>query len=369
MSAEASVAHLLSLADIEIGGPDPWDIQVHEPRWFARVLKGGSLALGESYMDGWWDAPRIDALITRVHEARLVRHIKKSPRVLWSLVQATLINEQTPARALVVGRQHYDVGNDLYRRMLDRRMTYSCGYWVDAATLDEAQEAKLDLICRKLALEPGMRVLDIGCGWGSFARFAAENYGAHVVGVTISAEQARLARELCAGLPVTIKLEDYRATEGVFDRVVSIGMFEHVGRKNYATFFRNARERLAPDGLMLLHSIGTNTPHTPDPWARRYIFPNSALPAMGQVVEASQDQFDVLDWHNIGPNYDPTLLAWHDNVERHWPELEPEYGPRFHRMWTYYLLSCAASFRARTCHVWQIVLAPVGSRPAYRSIR
>ena len=369
MSAEATVSRLLALGGIRVGGPNPWDIQVNEPRWFARVLRGGSLALGESYMDGWWDSPRVDELITRVHEARLVRHVRRSPRAQWAILRARLINEQTPDRARVVGRAHYDIGNDLYQRMLDRRMAYSCGYWANAGTLDEAQEAKLDLVCRKLMLEPGMRVLDIGCGWGSFARFAAEKYGVRVTGVTISEQQASLARELCAGLPVEIRLEDYRATTGVFDRVVSIGMMEHVGRKNYETYFRVARERLTPDGLFLLHTIGTNTPHTPDPWARRYIFPNSMVPGMRQLVKASEERFDVVDWHNFGLDYDPTLMAWHGNFCRRWPEIESRYGPRFHRMWTYYLLSCAASFRARTNHVWQLALIPSGTRHAYRSVR
>jgi cyclopropane-fatty-acyl-phospholipid synthase len=369
MDAQSTVSNLLALGEIEIGGSNPWDIHVHEPRWFARVLRGGSLALGESYMDGWWDTPRVDAFITRVHEAQLPRRIKKSPRFLWTILRSSLINEQTEARAKVVGRAHYDLGNDLYRAMLDRRMTYSCGFWKDANTLDEAQEAKLDLVCRKLMLEPGMRVLDIGCGWGSFATLAAERYGVSVVGVTISREQAALGRELSAGLPVDIRLEDYRETTGEFDRVVSIGMFEHVGRKNYETFFRVARARLKPDGIFLLHCIGTNTPHTPDPWARRYIFPNSMVPSMRQLVAASEDLFDVVDWHNFGVDYDRTLTSWYDNFCARWPELSARYDERFHRMWTYYLLSCAASFRARTNHVWQVALQPVGSKRVYRSVR
>jgi cyclopropane-fatty-acyl-phospholipid synthase len=294
-------------------------------------------------MDGWWDSPSIDAFITRIHQAQLVRHVRRSPSAQWAILRAQLINEQTPIRSRIVGREHYDMGNDLYRRMLDRRMAYSCGFWEKASTLDEAQEAKLDLVCRKLKLEPGMRILDIGCGWGSFAKFAAERYGVHAVGVTISQEQAKLAQEMCAGLPVEIRLEDYRETTGTFDRVVSIGMMEHVGKKNYATYFRVAHERLKPDGIFLLHSIGTNTPHTPDPWARRYIFPNSMVPSMRQLVEASEELFDVVDWHNFGLDYDPTLMAWHDNFVRRWPEIEARYDQRFYRMWTYYLLSCAAS--------------------------
>jgi cyclopropane-fatty-acyl-phospholipid synthase len=249
-------------------------------------------------------------------------------------------------------------------------MIYSCGYWKDAATLDEAQEAKLDLVCRKLGLQPGMRVLDIGCGWGGTAQFAAERYGVSVVGVTVSAEQAAYARRLCEGLDVEIRLADYRTPDGTFDRVLSIGMFEHVGYKNYAEFMRVVRRRLADDGLFLLHTIGGNrSVKRSDPWTDRYIFPNSMLPSARQIAATIEGTFVLEDWHGFGPDYDRTLIEWHRNVERHWPELEAKYGERFRRMWTYFLLSSAGGFRARKNQLWQLVLSPHGVPGGYCAAR
>lgn len=195
------VERLLAVADVRVDGERPWDIQVNDDEFFERALTDGALGLGESYMDGWWECERLDEFICRILEARLETRVRPA-KELWWVAKARLFNLQKRSRAFQVGRRHYDIGNELYQRMLDRRMTYSCGYWRDARTLDEAQEAKLDLVCRKLYVEPGMRVLDIGCGWGAMAKFAAERYGAEVVGITVSEEQAKLAREVCRGLPV-----------------------------------------------------------------------------------------------------------------------------------------------------------------------
>jgi cyclopropane-fatty-acyl-phospholipid synthase len=365
----ARAAGLLARAGVEIDGGKPWDIRVQDGRLYARVLAEGSLGLGESYMDGWWESERLDAFFARILGADLdtmVQPWRDALRVL----RARLVNLQRPGRAFQIGERHYDIGNDLFARMLDRRMIYSCGYWKDAATLDAAQEAKLDLVCRKLGLAPGMRVLDIGCGWGGTAKFAAERYGVSVVGATVSAEQARFARELCAGLDVEILLEDYRAVRGTFDRVLSIGMFEHVGSKNYRTFMRVVRARLEPDGLFLLHTIGGNrSQRKNDPWTERYIFPNSMLPSTRQIAAAIEDVFVLEDWHGFGPDYDRTLLAWHANFERAWPDLAARYGERFHRMWRYFLLSSAGAFRARKNQLWQLVLSPGGVPGGYRAPR
>jgi cyclopropane-fatty-acyl-phospholipid synthase len=360
---------LLALADVTVDGPRPWDIRVRDRRLFARVFAEGSLGLGEAYMDGWWECERLDEFFHRVLAAELDTRVEPW-RDAFRVLRARILNLQRPGRAFQIGRRHYDIGNELFARMLDRRMTYSCGYWKDATTLDAAQEAKLDLVCRKLGLGPGMRVLDIGCGWGGTARFAAERYGASVVGVTVSVEQARLASERCAGLPVEIRLEDYRAVRGTFDRVLSIGMFEHVGYKNYDTFMRVVRERLAPDGLFLLHTIGGNRSlKKNDPWTERYIFPNSMLPSAPQIASAIEGRFVLEDWHGFGPDYDRTLMAWHANVERHWPELAGAYDERFHRMWRYFLLSSAGGFRARKTQLWQLVLSPGGVPGGYRAPR
>lgn len=249
-------------------------------------------------------------------------------------------------------------------------MVYTCGYWKNAKDLDEAQEAKLDLVCRKIGLASGQRVLDIGCGWGSFAKFAAENYGAQVVGITVSKEQVRLAQERCAGWPVEIRLQDYRAMRETFDRVISLGMFEHVGYKNYRTYFEVARRCLKEDGLFLLHTIGGNvSAKSTDPWIDKYIFPNSMIPSAAQIAKAAEGLFVMEDWHNFGADYDKTLLAWYQNVESHWLELSTRYDERFHRMWRYYLLSCAGSFRVRVNQLWQIVYSKQGVQGGYTAIR
>jgi cyclopropane-fatty-acyl-phospholipid synthase len=358
---------LLARAGVEIDGPNDWDFQVRDPRVFRRVFAQGSLGLGEAYMDGWWEARRLDQFFHRVIAARLDREIRPL-RVLATYLKARLLNLQTQARAWHVGRAHYDLGNDLYRAMLDRRMVYSCGYWAEGArTLDEAQEAKLDLICRKLALRPGQRVLDIGCGWGGFARFAAERYGVKVVGITISERQLEVAREVCAGLPVELRLLDYRDLEGEFDRIVSIGMFEHVGYKNHRTYFEVARRVLKRDGLFLLHTIADERSNAgTDPWIERYIFPNGDIPSLTQIAAATEDLFVVEDVHNFGADYDRTLMAWLENFERAWPRLRSRYDERFRRMWRFYLCSCAGGFRARQLQLYQVVLSPRGVPGGYR---
>ncbi len=363
------VESLLAGTDVQINGDRPWDVRVHDERFYRRVLHEGSLGLGESYMDGWWDCERIDELVTRLFTAGLDRAVVARVLAL-DLIGAILFNLQSRSRAWIVGREHYDIGNDLYRRMLDHRLTYSCGYWKEADTLDAAQEAKLDLVARKLGLEPGMRVLDIGCGWGGAAQFMAERYGCEVVGVTVSQLQAEYARELCRDLPVEIRLQDYRDLSERFDRVFSIGMFEHVGYRNYRTFMEVVRRVLPGDGLFLLHTIGGNrSVRGTDPWMHRYIFPNGMLPSVRQIAAASEELFVMEDWHNFGPHYDTTLMQWYRNVESAWPDLADTYGERFHRMWRFYLLSSAASFRARKNQLWQVVLSPNGVPGGHTSVR
>ncbi len=367
----ALVEEILERADIRLNGSRPWDLQVYNDRLFSRVLREGSLGLGESYMDGWWEAERLDEFFAKVLSAGLEReNFGRVKKLLLSAGQI-LLNPQRRSRAYQIGEHHYDIGNDLYQAMLDRRLVYSCAYWRNGAkNLDAAQEAKLDLVCRKLDLQPGQHVLDIGCGWGSFAKFAAERYQVRVTGVTVSREQLTLGRELCAGLPVELLYQDYREMTGTYDHLVSIGMFEHVGYKNYRTFFQVAARHLQDDGLFLLHTIGSNiSSRTLDPWFEKYIFPNSMIPSAAQIAQAVEGLFVIEDWHNFGPDYDPTLMAWFDNVRRHWESLKPRYGERFFRMWKYYLLSSAATFRVRKNQVWQIVLSKRGVPGGYRSLR
>jgi cyclopropane-fatty-acyl-phospholipid synthase len=361
------VERLLSYADVKINGHRPWDINVNDNTFYSRVLRSGSLGLGETYMEGIWDTRQLDEFICHILKADLPNKVHTFSDFLFFL-QAVFLNLQSSRRAYEVGERHYDIDNDLYRRMLDKRMIYSCGFWKHAESLDEAQEAKLEMVCRKLNLSPGMRVLDIGCGWGGMAQFAAENYGVEVVGITISQEQASLAQERCSGLPVDIRLQDYRSLDETFDRILSLGMFEHVGYKNYNLFMTKVRSLLRKNGLFLLHTIGNNqSQKTTDCWIHKYIFPNSMLPSANQISRAFEDLFVLEDWHNFGADYDKTLMHWFNNFNENWYELRKVYDKRFYRMWKYYLLSCAGSFRARKNQLWQIVLSPDGVPGGYKA--
>jgi cyclopropane-fatty-acyl-phospholipid synthase len=372
--AKQFCVRLLDKAGITLDGPAPEDIQVRDERVFNRVLTKGSLGFGESYMDGWWDSAALDVTMTKALVAHLEDKVARNLATIWLLVKARFLNLQSDKRAFKVGEAHYDLGNDLYEAMLDARMVYTCGYWSSptspAATLDEAQEAKLDLVCRKIGLKSGDRILDIGCGWGSFAKFAAERYGASVVGITVSVEQAALARERCLGLPVEIRVQDYRAVDEKFDHIVSLGMFEHVGVKNYRTYFKMARRCLKEGGLFLLHTIGQNVSGiASDPWINKYIFPGGMIPSIAQIGKGVEGLFVMEDWHNFGPDYDKTLMQWFANFDAQWPALREKYGERFYRMWKYYLLSCAGAFRSRTIHLWQIVLSQEGVPGGYTAVR
>ncbi|UCF88100.1 MAG: cyclopropane fatty acyl phospholipid synthase [bacterium] len=363
------IGNLLSLADVHVNGDRPWDIRVRDGRFYRRVLSLGALGLGESYMDDWWECPCLDVFFHRVLAAGLQEKITSRDAALDSL-KAKLINLQSRARAFKVGDHHYDIGNDLFEGMLDDRMVYSCGYWKGARSLDQAQENKLDLVGRKLDLEPGMRVLDVGCGWGGTAKFLSEHYDVEVTGVTVSREQTRLAREICRDLPVSIQMKDYREVEGNFDRILSIGMFEHVGARNYRTFMRTMRRLLKEDGLFLLHTIGANcATRTINAWTNRYIFPNGHIPSPGQISSAIEGLFVLEDWQSFGADYDKTLMSWYCNFERSWPDLARRYSDRFYRMWKYFLLSSAGAFRARWNQLWQIVLSPRGVRGVYHAPR
>jgi len=362
------IAELLGHANVEINGRNPWDIQVNNPDLFRRIIGQGSLGLGEAYMEGWWDVEQLDEFFYRVLIARLQSKVSTMRDKIF-YVYAHLINRQTGKKAFEVGEQHYDVGNDLYERMLDKRMMYSCGYWQDAKNLDEAQEHKLELICRKLKLKPGMRVLDIGCGWGGAARYMAEKYDVEVVGVSVSKEQIALANDLSAGLKVRYEFADYRDLNEEFDRIYSIGMFEHVGYKNYQDFFAVANRCLKDKGLFLLHTIGFQyTSEKVDPWIERYIFPNSILPSAELISKHSGPFFKLEDWHNFGPDYTKTLMAWDKNTRDAWPDL-PAYDEEFQRKWHYYLMACAGTFRACNNHLWQIVFSKGQKQEPYQAVR
>ena len=374
---EETIRSLLHSAGIEINGPGEADMQVNNPGLYKRVMQTGAMGLGESYMDGWWEVKKLDDFFYHILDAELDEKVK-SWRVFPDFLAAVVFNTGRRSKAFEIGERHYDLGNDLFRGMLDKRMIYSCGYWKEAQNLDDAQLAKLDLICRKLYLKPGMKVLDIGCGWGGFCKYAAENYDVEVYGITVSKEQVTLGNEQCKGLKVKILLKDYRdlnaeallGAGNLFDRVVSVGMIEHVGYKNFRTFMKTVHRLLKEDGLFLLHTIGSNiSVLLTDPWVDKYIFPNSMLPSIRQLGASFENLFVMEDWHSFGHYYDKTLMAWFDNFQQSWDALKSKYDERFYRMWKYYLLSCAGSFRASKDQLWQIVLSKNGVPEGYQSIR
>jgi len=365
-----ALAEMLSSAGVKINGDNPWDIKVHNENFYRRVLTQGSLGLGESYMDGWWDCKKLDEFFYRILCSEIESKVKQNWTLLLNVLLARVFNMQSRKRAFQIGEKHYDTGNELFMNMLDKRMVYSCAYWQNARTLDEAQENKLDLICQKLGLQPGMKILDIGCGWGSYAKYAAEKYKVKVVGITVSKEQAEVGKTLCRGLPVEIRLQDYRDVDDRFDHIISIGMMEHVGSKNYRAYMKVAHRCLKDNGLFLLHTIGGKKRGTSvDPWINKYIFPNGMLPSIKQLGSATEGLFVMEDWHNFSADYDKTLMAWHRKFEESWDTIKSNYAERFHRMWGYYLLVCAGSFRARENQLWQIVLSKEGVPGGYKSIR
>jgi cyclopropane-fatty-acyl-phospholipid synthase len=362
---EALMRELFEAADIRFDGSRPGDIVVHDTRFYERVLRDHSTGFGESYMDGWWDTDALDVCVDKVMRADLKRKIAGSWRLKMLGAQALLFNRQDVARSRASVAAHYDIGNDLYERMLDPRMVYTCAYWKDAKTLEEAQDAKLELVCQKLGLRPGMRVLDLGCGWGGLALYAAEKHGCEVVALTVSRAQAELGqrRAKAAGLPVDIRLADYRDAQGRFDRVMSIGMMEHVGPKNYRTVMEIVHRTLADDGVALIHTIANNRSMLHGTaFVEKYIFPNAVAPSIAQLGRAIEGLFVLEDLHNIGEHYDPTLMAWWERFDAAYPDLKHAYDERFYRMWKFYLLASAGASRSRDGQLYHLVLTKTGRK-------
>lgn len=367
---------MLNTAGITINGTQPFDIQIHDQSFFKRFMLNPSLVAGESYMEGEWSCKQLDELFFRVMRRMNTDVVYDTWKIKLVRLFNALVNQQTPKKSQRVAIQHYNLDNTLYQYMLGESMAYTCAYWQNAKTLDEAQYNKYDLICRKINLQPGEKVLELGCGWGGFAKYATEKYGCEVVAVNISSEQIRYAKELCGNLPVTLHLCDYRDQDVYnpkrikFDKLVSIGLCEHIGYKNYRNFMGIARENLKDDGLFLLHTIGRNdSANFVDPWINKYIFPNGLLPSIKQLGASMELLFVVEDVHNFGTDYDKTLMAWKNNFDEHWQELSAHYDEKFYRMWSYYLLSCAGTFRAREMQLWQWVLSPKGVLGGYKSVR
>ncbi|MBK0383852.1 cyclopropane fatty acyl phospholipid synthase [Pedobacter sp. SD-b] len=370
ISLEKIFKKAFATVGVTVNGDKPWDIQVRNPKLYNRIIAGGSIGFGEAYMDGWWDCEAVDEFMHRVLYHRLDKKLPRDIFTAFYFLNAKFKNRQTLGRAKEVAYKHYDIGNELFEKMLDKNMMYSCGYWEKATNLEEAQEAKLDLICRKLKLEKGMTLLEIGCGWGTFAKYVTQKYGVSVVGITISDQQAILARKINEGLPVEIRVQDYRDVEGKFDRVVSIAMLEAVGYRNFRTYMEVADKNLTDNGIFFIHTIGGNyDAKTTDPWIDKYIFPNGMLPSASQLSKAWQGLFVLEDWHNFGTYYDPTLMAWLKNFEESWDSIKHNYDERFYRMWRYFLCVSAASFRSRKNHLWHIVLTKPVRLGMYKSVR
>ena len=368
----ASLRELAAEAGVKFNGDSIWDIQVHDPAVYSMTLTRGSLGFGEAYMKGLWDCRALDVMFTRVFAAGIPDRLKGWSRLplFLKFIQHRLFNLQSSARAFQVGEQHYDIGNDVFTAMLDPGLNYSCGFWQDAENLMQAQENKIDLICRKLQLKPGEKVLDIGCGWGALAIHAASHYGVEVTGITVSKQQQEYALEHSKGLPVNIMLTDYRDLTGSFDKIVSVGMFEHVGLKNYPVYFSKVSKLLNEEGLFLLHTIGKDiSSHGADPWIDKYIFPNYALPSARNIVDVVEGIFLIEDWHNFGQDYDKTLMSWWSKFDQAWDSLSENYDRVFYRMWKFYLLSCAGFFRARRGQLWQLVMSKRQRQAVYRSVR
>lgn len=363
--AESIIRELFGLADIEIGGTRPGDIRVNDPAFYERTLRGASLGFGESYMDEQWETDALDVTIDKVMRANLKQKIQGSWKLKALTAKAVLLNLQSKTRSGPSVEAHYDIGNDLYTRMLDDRMVYTCAYWKDAKTLQEAQDAKLDLVARKVGLKPGMRVLDLGCGWGGMASWAAEKYGCSVIGVSLSKDQVALGNEMWGPkgkkLDVELKLMDYRDIQGTFDRVISIGMMEHVGPKNHRQMMEVIHARLADDGVALVHTIANNRSlRHGTAWVEKYIFPNAVAPSLAQIGRAMEGLFVPEDLHNIGPDYDPTLMAWWENFDRTYSEISHRYDRKFYLMWKFYLLAAAGASRSRDGQLYQVVMTKTG---------
>lgn len=366
---EKQFKQLLSLADIEVNGRNPWDIQIKNPDTYKRSIIDGHLGLGESYMEGWWDCDDLEEFFYRILDAKIDKKIIP-PILIFGKIIGAVFNMQKSSRVFDVANTHYNLDVDLFEAMLGRKMIYSCGYWKEATNLDDAQEAKLKLIFDKLELKEGESVLDIGCGWGGAAMFAAGRYNTKVRGTTISIGQAEEARKRTKYSNVNIDFIDYRNITGKYDKIYSIGMFEHVGYKNYRSYFEVVNRCLKRDGLTLLHTIGTNTPSTAgDPWTNKYIFPNGMLPSASQITKAYEGLFVLEDWHCFGYDYSLTLKEWFKNFDVYWDKMLFKKDDTFYRMWKYYLLSFSGAFRSRNIQVWQILLSKEGIRGRHEVCR
>lgn len=352
-----------------VGSEPPIHLIIHNANTYDRILTFGALGFCEAYMEGWWDEENgqlfeLLGLLNRNHvidKARenitiplILQVVKQRLKTLPILIQNSRKNVQ----------HHYDLGNEFYRIFLDPTMTYSCGYRLqETDSLEQMQLQKYDLICRKLELQPGESLIDIGCGWGGMLIYAAEHYGVSGTGITLSVEQARLAQERIEqrGLSdrIQILLKDYREVQGQYDKLVSIGMFEHVGKGNFMTFMQKSAELLTPQGIGLLHTITTESNERNGAWVDKYIFPGGYAPQFHELTQALwATKLVVAHCENLKPHYAETLKRWAQNFMGNRTQiaaLDPAYDERFLRMWHMYLQSFEASFRYGNLQVYQLL--------------
>ena len=356
---------LLDKADITINGNDPWDMQIHDQTIYKDIVLKGSLGLGDGYIKQKWDVDKIDVFFEKILKAR-VSFLPSLTGALYE-VQDSLSNAQVGKKAFEVGTYHYDLGNELYELMLGESMAYSSARFLDKKnSLTQAQYNKFDQLCKKLELKPGMKILEIGSGWGTFAKFAMSQYGVSVVGLTVSKEQKAYAEKACKGLPAQFILMDYQHIpnkyNGIFDRVVSIEMIEAVGSKNLKTYFSTIAKTLKPDGKFGMQVIlGSGED---DIFISKRIFPNGHVPSAKEIINNSFAFLHVQHWDSFGKDYEKTLLHWEKNFKNNWNDIkrikdtsgDKIYDKDFYRMWRYYLLLCAAGFRVGYIDVAQIVM-------------
>lgn len=349
----------LEQADIQVEGSRPWDIKICHPGFFKCIMQQGLLGLGESYMDGWWECERLDIFVYKFLSGQLDEALPTHLHDILKFFSAKLLSIRSDENNSKRGHNDYEIGDDIFAIMLDSYMQYSCGCWRQATCLNEAQTAKLDMMCEKLQLTPGMRVLDIGCGWGGTAEYMARHYDVYVEGITDSTEQQKIAQARCEGLNVTIMLGDFRdPLDDQFDRIIALGTLQNIGLKSYKTFFEWVASCLRPDGFFLLQSIGSGqlVNHI-GPWINKYIFPGGCLPSGEQIIHSTQPYLHIEDWINLGEDYDKTFMAWEKRINTAWPELRHHYSPKFKRMLDYYLCSCAGFLRARKLNMWEVVFS------------
>lgn len=328
-----------------------------------RIFSGGhNLALGETYVEGLWDSNDIRKLVIeliKLERVKMQLGLHALPIFLGEVL-GKLLALFLPSNTLSSSRKnityHYDISDDMFQRQLGPTMQYTCAYFHRPdMSLDEAQLAKMRIIAHKLDLRPGMRVVELGCGYGAFAYLLATEFGVHVTGVSLSNDQVAYAKKNFAHSRVDIRLQDYRNVEGVYDRVYSVGIFEHIGRKNYKTYFDKCYDLLAPDGIMLIHTIGWGVSGrwNPNTFMFKHIFPGAEIPHASHMTKKYTDRWHLEDWHNFGKSYSPTAQHWYANLEGS-DEFEAM-DESFKRMWRYYLLGGAAAFDSRRCSLWQLV--------------